>query len=412
MRKIIFIALHCKPITLGATVSPPGVEKGQTHPGSREDEEDSLTASYSWLLLSDRVARKKMDKSSFLHHEMAIPVGIRPFFCIDDMQVGEKRPVSLVSGVIEYPAYFEMLNAEHPRTRLVWKSDLQRLIHATFPAWAAHFRGAVKPHGSPPDLKIKKTPSSSKFLVFFEEIQRASDSLDLLRVYSREDLKQEFNVTDTLIRQGVFRLPGISSVWLFVTGEKLPDGTGFRHHFDGQVLCFEGPSKNKTDGLVIGHVREGDEIVVFYRKKRRDPGFRYVGRFSYSSYTPGQFVGDAARFILYPLDVMPDGKGNLIAAGKNQGPEGLRIDAIEQDPRVRLRAIEAHGTTCAVCGFNFSEKYGTFGEGYIEIHCSCVLCGDEMDPDTDCVPVCANCHRMIHRGDPPLGVEEMKKMLR
>jgi 5-methylcytosine-specific restriction protein A len=73
----------------------------------------------------------------------------------------------------------------------------------------------------------------------------------------------------------------------------------------------------------------------------------------------------------------------------------------ERDPVNRRRAIEHHGTNCSACGFDFARVYGSRGIGYIEVHHTRPL-GDNagpvsIDPRTDLVPVCANCHRMIHR---------------
>jgi len=34
-----------------------------------------------------------------------------------------------------------------------------------------------------------------------------------------------------------------------------------------------------------------------------------------------------------------------------------------------------------------------------------------VDPVTDLVPVCGNCHAMMHRKNPPLSVEELKALL-
>jgi 5-methylcytosine-specific restriction protein A len=68
----------------------------------------------------------------------------------------------------------------------------------------------------------------------------------------------------------------------------------------------------------------------------------------------------------------------------------------------RRKAIEHHGTTCAICGFDFEKAYGELGKGFIEIHHLTPLGSTEtpkeVDPTTDLIPLCANCHRMIHRG--------------
>lgn len=68
----------------------------------------------------------------------------------------------------------------------------------------------------------------------------------------------------------------------------------------------------------------------------------------------------------------------------------------------RQRAIECHGVICAVCGFDFEKMYGSLGRGFIEIHHLTPLGeADEevtVNPKTDLIPLCANCHRMVHRG--------------
>ncbi len=74
----------------------------------------------------------------------------------------------------------------------------------------------------------------------------------------------------------------------------------------------------------------------------------------------------------------------------------------ERDPENRRRAIEIHGLNCVVCGFNFEEVYGPRGRDFIEVHHVKPLKAFEgvaqvVDPKVDLVPICANCHRMIHR---------------
>ena len=75
---------------------------------------------------------------------------------------------------------------------------------------------------------------------------------------------------------------------------------------------------------------------------------------------------------------------------------------------------------CEICGFCFSEKYGQLGEGYIDIHHIKPICQYSANGVNEFIknavkdvrPVCANCHRMIHR-DPkkPLSMEELKAIV-
>ncbi|MEW9674281.1 HNH endonuclease [Ammoniphilus sp. 3BR4] len=89
----------------------------------------------------------------------------------------------------------------------------------------------------------------------------------------------------------------------------------------------------------------------------------------------------------------------------------------ERDPYNRKRAIEIHGLNCVVCSFNFEEVYGERGKDFIEVHhvkpLSSLAGEEEIDPKSDLVPLCANCHRMVHRRyDEVLSVHELKQIVR
>ena len=91
-------------------------------------------------------------------------------------------------------------------------------------------------------------------------------------------------------------------------------------------------------------------------------------------------------------------------------PEGARkqicVNAIERNRQARDACVRHHGLDCVVCGFNFQLVYGQLGERFILVqHLVPVgdLHGEHMvDPACDLVPVCPNCHAMIHRVTPPL----------
>lgn len=88
----------------------------------------------------------------------------------------------------------------------------------------------------------------------------------------------------------------------------------------------------------------------------------------------------------------------------------------ERDPKNRLEAIKIHGTKCLICGFDFKETYGVIGDGFIEIHHITPLSeiNEEtiVNPKTDLIPVCSNCHRIIHRErDNILSPQELREIL-
>jgi predicted RNA-binding Zn-ribbon protein involved in translation (DUF1610 family) len=88
----------------------------------------------------------------------------------------------------------------------------------------------------------------------------------------------------------------------------------------------------------------------------------------------------------------------------------------ERDPSNRIAAIAYHGTKCKICGFDFERTYGDRGKGFIEIHHKNLLSSTTeetiIDPKTDLVPVCPNCHSMIHRcKDSVLSIGEMIQLV-
>jgi predicted HNH restriction endonuclease len=53
-----------------------------------------------------------------------------------------------------------------------------------------------------------------------------------------------------------------------------------------------------------------------------------------------------------------------------------------------------------VCGFDFDDFYGSeLAREYIEIHhTQSITAGARVpDPATDLIPLCSNCHSMVHR---------------
>lgn len=76
----------------------------------------------------------------------------------------------------------------------------------------------------------------------------------------------------------------------------------------------------------------------------------------------------------------------------------------ERDPRARAVAIKIHGDHCNICGMEFGKVYGSFAEGFIECH-HIVPVSEKakdyvVDPSKDLIPVCPNCHRMLHHKKP------------
>lgn len=101
---------------------------------------------------------------------------------------------------------------------------------------------------------------------------------------------------------------------------------------------------------------------------------------------------------------------------ENQYFEGTKstvtVNSYERNLEAREKCIEHFGCYCAVCAFDFEKNYGVLGANYIHVHHLVPLNEIKkeysVNPVTDLVPVCPNCHAMIHRGRKTISIEELK----
>ena len=77
----------------------------------------------------------------------------------------------------------------------------------------------------------------------------------------------------------------------------------------------------------------------------------------------------------------------------------------ERNPINRELCLAKKGYKCQICNFDFKEVYGSIGKQFIEVHhitpVSTLGPGYRIDVEKDLIPVCANCHAMLHKKNPP-----------
>lgn len=87
-------------------------------------------------------------------------------------------------------------------------------------------------------------------------------------------------------------------------------------------------------------------------------------------------------------------------------PEGVKImsfvNRYERNPIARKRCLEHYNSyKCQICQFDFEKSYGEIGKEFIHIHHITPISeiGEEyeVDPINDLIPVCPNCHAMLHK---------------
>ncbi len=112
----------------------------------------------------------------------------------------------------------------------------------------------------------------------------------------------------------------------------------------------------------------------------------------------------------------------IVDQGAQEGPGSIegtprwRVHrTYERSSRNRARAILLHGNRCLACGFSFDAVYThKHAKGFIEVHHRRPLSEGPraIDPAEDLIPLCSNCHRMVHRrGDDWLDLEELRRLM-
>lgn len=182
------------------------------------------------------------------------------------------------------------------------------------------------------------------------------------------------------------------------------------------------------------NIQVGD-LVILNAKSKRVCVFEVVGPYLFEP-GAGQILGYGHQRTACLTDIDPEDlwskSGSAVSAGQNMRwtlagcsmastakdaiyREGSRFSvtstAIERNPVARRKCIEHFGCKCFVCNFDFKHVYGELGANYIHVHHKTDLStrdgAYEVDPVLDLIPLCPNCHAMIHQQRPSISVEEL-----
>jgi 5-methylcytosine-specific restriction protein A len=119
--------------------------------------------------------------------------------------------------------------------------------------------------------------------------------------------------------------------------------------------------------------------------------------------------------ILVPADIVDDDDGGVAEGGILLAVH-RRYERDKEIVRKKKRRVFERqvALVCEVCGFDFAVTYGDHGREFAECHhtkpVSSMTPSDKTKLD-DLSIVCANCHRMLHRGKDLLSIAALKKLL-
>lgn len=174
-------------------------------------------------------------------------------------------------------------------------------------------------------------------------------------------------------------------------------------------------------GTVLAAIRESHEAIVRTAATR---GFNYGAKRGHSNQAVEVLSELIGRELPYPGYAVPESVTRPLPeelpAETPSYLEGSRrrvvVNRYERDLSARRRCLEVRGTVCDVCRIDLATVYGPKAEGLVHVHHLVPLAevGDsyEVDPERDLVPVCPNCHAVIHLDrDKPLTPLEVRKMI-
>lgn len=94
----------------------------------------------------------------------------------------------------------------------------------------------------------------------------------------------------------------------------------------------------------------------------------------------------------------------------------IMVNAYERNHEARRKCLEIHGTECSICEVDLEFVYGAIAQGFIHVHhvrpLSEVNEEYEVDPEEDLMPVCPNCHAIIHLGGKTRSIEEVRELMK
>lgn len=177
------------------------------------------------------------------------------------------------------------------------------------------------------------------------------------------------------------------------------------------------------EGLYEDRLNLTELLSLTQRIERNDRVMAQRQGFSCQRAVEGYAYFFAYKNGLNPDDYRPQESTDYPAPDENltfqEGSEyecrGMRY---ERDRNARSQCIEyyrnqdsGHKCRCQICGMCFEEVYGEIGKDVIEVHHIVPVSmrggNYEVNPSRDLIPLCSNCHTMIHKGN--MTIEELRR---
>lgn len=331
----------------------------------------------SWEILSETIAIKHCDTSFIRRRGSSIPKPILWFWNIDESTKTNKNITLKYNG----KDYLANISYNKLSCHLTW-DELSKGLSNIFSL-------------------------ESYYEIRFEKIKLDYYRINLFKSpYSKWDIKTE-NLAIKRYREPIYSIPA-----------------GFS--MSKTIMNFWGLNDSKVNIIIVLQYNNKDFFVVFrpptkplcryiYWNELKEYLIKHIDLKRGISYIKFEKLGiNHYRVSFWDINNI-----NLDIPMSNDRLEGKKLESYstryERDSNNRSNAIRIHRTKCMACGFDFEEVYGELGKGFIEVHHIKPLSTlDEeivINPATDLICLCSNCHRMIHRGKNLLSLEALRLII-
>lgn len=163
----------------------------------------------------------------------------------------------------------------------------------------------------------------------------------------------------------------------------------------------------KADLTVVVHKHYTETNLDPDTKKFENWDFKLIYKKRDDKFDADNFSDILISFILYlfPYELEAEEEG---------APSSSLLTKFERSHLNRSLCLAYYGYDCKACSLNMKDKYGDIARDFIHVHHLNPISKNGIitpDPIRDFVPLCPNCHSIAHLKNPPLTVEEIKRIL-
>ena len=190
-----------------------------------------------------------------------------------------------------------------------------------------------------------------------------------------------------------------------ITASQLSRGVGFSV-YSAANLHYGGLAGRIAAALNISPETSLAAIVTFHKP---DGDWEWTLRPAFTEALEQTAIVSASYSIPLPEEVPA---GTPLREGTTYT---VTVNAFERNSTARSQCLAHFGYACACCSMTFASQYGDEFATFIHVHhlkpLSEVRGKYIVDPENHLVPVCPNCHAVIHSRSPPYTVLDVQSML-